>query len=303
MAILAFQKPDKVVMLEANDKFGKFEFRPLEPGFGVTIGNSLRRILLSSLEGFAINTVKISGVDYPVSARVPLLQSTLEGNELIWSIVDNGERYFIMAGSEGLIFRQFTQRTSGGNPTLYKKNTNTNLTKGSADAANSDDKYITPWEFAYAGEDGQANHKLTLTTKYGINRNFVINGETTPEASTAAASVLTYEYEAVHVNDNANFEEVVRLKYGSDKWLKFEVAAGTPRLVLTTDKNEASVFSWGFLQLEYRLLNSKATENEVTNLIKRHLKDEETYLYVTTPERLNAELYANSKGADYFARY
>lgn len=50
MAILAFQKPDKVVMLEANDKFGKFEFRPLEPGFGVTIGNALRRILLSSLE-------------------------------------------------------------------------------------------------------------------------------------------------------------------------------------------------------------------------------------------------------------
>ena len=52
MAILAFQKPDKVVMLEANDKFGKFEFRPLEPGFGITIGNSLRRILLSSLEGY-----------------------------------------------------------------------------------------------------------------------------------------------------------------------------------------------------------------------------------------------------------
>ena len=57
MAILAFQKPDKVVMLEANDKFGKFEFRPLEPGFGVTIGNALRRILLSSLEGYAINTI------------------------------------------------------------------------------------------------------------------------------------------------------------------------------------------------------------------------------------------------------
>ena len=64
MAILAFQKPDKVVMLEANDKFGKFEFRPLESGFGVTIGNALRRILLSSLEGFAINTIKIAGVEH-----------------------------------------------------------------------------------------------------------------------------------------------------------------------------------------------------------------------------------------------
>ena len=68
MAILAFQKPDKVVMLEANDRFGKFEFRPLEPGFGVTIGNSLRRILLSSLEGFAINTIRIQGVEHEFSS-------------------------------------------------------------------------------------------------------------------------------------------------------------------------------------------------------------------------------------------
>ena len=68
MAILAFQKPDKVVMLDSNDKFGKFEFRPLEPGFGVTIGNSLRRILLSSLEGFAINTIKIAGVEHEFSS-------------------------------------------------------------------------------------------------------------------------------------------------------------------------------------------------------------------------------------------
>ena len=68
MAILAFQKPDKVVMLEANDQFGKFEFRPLEPGFGVTIGNSLRRILLSSLEGYAINTIRIAGVEHEFSS-------------------------------------------------------------------------------------------------------------------------------------------------------------------------------------------------------------------------------------------
>ena len=68
MAILAFQKPDKVVMLEANEQYGKFEFRPLEPGFGVTIGNALRRILLSSLEGYAINTVRISGVEHEFSS-------------------------------------------------------------------------------------------------------------------------------------------------------------------------------------------------------------------------------------------
>ena len=68
MAILAFQKPDKVVMLEATEQYGKFEFRPLEPGFGVTIGNALRRILLSSLEGFAINTVRIAGVEHEFSS-------------------------------------------------------------------------------------------------------------------------------------------------------------------------------------------------------------------------------------------
>lgn len=62
MAILAFQKPEKVIMLEADNSFGKFEFRPLEPGYGQTIGNALRRILLSSLSGFAINSIKIDGV-------------------------------------------------------------------------------------------------------------------------------------------------------------------------------------------------------------------------------------------------
>ena len=63
MAILAFQKPDKVIMLEGTDTVGRFEFRPLEPGYATTIGNALRRILLSSLEGFAITSVRISGVD------------------------------------------------------------------------------------------------------------------------------------------------------------------------------------------------------------------------------------------------
>ncbi|OAV66249.1 DNA-directed RNA polymerase subunit alpha [Bacteroidales bacterium Barb6XT] len=64
MAILAFQKPDRVLMLEAGNFYGKFEFRPLEPGYGITIGNALRRILLSSLEGFAITSIKINGVGH-----------------------------------------------------------------------------------------------------------------------------------------------------------------------------------------------------------------------------------------------
>ena len=62
MAILAFQKPDKVIMLEGTETIGRFEFRPLEPGYGQTIGNALRRILLASLEGFAISQIQVSGV-------------------------------------------------------------------------------------------------------------------------------------------------------------------------------------------------------------------------------------------------
>ena len=78
MAILAFQKPDRVIMLEQDAKFGKFEFRPLEPGYGQTIGNALRRILLSSLEGFAITTVKIAGVDHEFSTIPGVMEDVTE---------------------------------------------------------------------------------------------------------------------------------------------------------------------------------------------------------------------------------
>ena len=78
MAILAFQKPEKVIMLESTSNFGKFEFRPLEPGFGLTIGNALRRILLSSLEGHAITTVKIAGVDHEFDAIPGVMEGMID---------------------------------------------------------------------------------------------------------------------------------------------------------------------------------------------------------------------------------
>ncbi|MBO7568312.1 MAG: DNA-directed RNA polymerase subunit alpha [Bacteroidales bacterium] len=78
MAILAFQKPDKVIMLEADEMYGKFEFRPLEPGFGITIGNALRRILLSSLEGFAITSIRIEGVDHEFSTIPGVIEDVTE---------------------------------------------------------------------------------------------------------------------------------------------------------------------------------------------------------------------------------
>ncbi|NOX47538.1 MAG: DNA-directed RNA polymerase subunit alpha [Chlorobi bacterium] len=78
MAILAFQKPDKVIMIETDEFIGTFEFRPLEPGFGITIGNSLRRILLSSLEGFAITSIKIEGVEQEFSTIKGIVEDVSE---------------------------------------------------------------------------------------------------------------------------------------------------------------------------------------------------------------------------------
>ena len=78
MPILEFQRPDKVTMIESDDKRGSFEFRPLEPGYGITIGNSLRRILLSSLEGFAITSVRIDGVDHEFSTIKGVMEDMTE---------------------------------------------------------------------------------------------------------------------------------------------------------------------------------------------------------------------------------
>ena len=78
MAILNFQKPDKVIMIESSDYEGRFEFRPLEPGYGLTVGNALRRVLLSSLEGFAITSVKIEGVEHEFSTIPGIVEDVTE---------------------------------------------------------------------------------------------------------------------------------------------------------------------------------------------------------------------------------
>ncbi|WP_456438517.1 DNA-directed RNA polymerase subunit alpha [Psychroserpens sp.] len=78
MAILNFQKPDKVIMIDSTEFEGKFEFRPLEPGFGLTVGNALRRVLLSSLEGFAITSIRIEGVDHEFSTIAGVVEDVTE---------------------------------------------------------------------------------------------------------------------------------------------------------------------------------------------------------------------------------
>lgn len=78
MSILAFQKPDRVIMHKDTDSYGLFEFRPLEKGYGLTIGNSLRRILLSSLEGYAITSVKINSVDHEFSSVKGVVEDVMD---------------------------------------------------------------------------------------------------------------------------------------------------------------------------------------------------------------------------------
>lgn len=78
MAILNFQKPDKVIMIDSTEFEGKFEFRPLEPGYGLTVGNALRRVLLSSLEGFAITSIRVEGVDHEFSTIAGVVEDVTE---------------------------------------------------------------------------------------------------------------------------------------------------------------------------------------------------------------------------------
>ena len=78
MAILNFQKPDKLIMVESTDFEGRFEFRPLEPGYGLTVGNALRRVLLSSLEGYAITSLRIEGIEHEFSTIKGVVEDVTE---------------------------------------------------------------------------------------------------------------------------------------------------------------------------------------------------------------------------------
>ena len=121
MAILAFQKPDKVIMLDADEFQGKFEFRPLEPGYGITVGNALRRILLSSLEGFAITAIKIDGIDHEFASIPGVIEDV---TNIILNLkqvrfkqkieeVENEKVTMIVAGTEVFKAGDFSKSLSG----------------------------------------------------------------------------------------------------------------------------------------------------------------------------------------------
>jgi len=120
MGILAFQKPDKVIMHKDTEFFGQFEFRPLEKGYGVTIGNSLRRILLSSLEGYAITSVKITGVDHEFSTVKGVIEDV---TDMIMNLkqvrfkrivdgIDNEKVYINIKGQEQFVAGEIGKHTN-----------------------------------------------------------------------------------------------------------------------------------------------------------------------------------------------
>jgi DNA-directed RNA polymerase subunit alpha len=120
MGILAFQKPDKVIMHKDTEFFGQFEFRPLEKGYGVTIGNSLRRILLSSLEGYAITSVKITGVEHEFSTVKGVIEDV---TEIVMSLkqvrfkrlvdgIDNEKIYINIKGQEQFLAGEIGKHTN-----------------------------------------------------------------------------------------------------------------------------------------------------------------------------------------------
>jgi len=195
-------------------------------------------------------TITMDAVNYDVTVRVPLQQVALQGTELVWSVVDGGKRYFIMAKSDGLVYREYSLR----NATLYKQNTTTVLIKGAYDASNSKTEYITPWTFTYP-DKAKHPEQIELSAASPISKSFAILTETTPGVG-ASASTLSFKLVHANTNDNANYEEKVKLQYGSNKWLKFD--GGALRLTDPERESEAdaTIFSWSFLQQEYNLLNN-----------------------------------------------
>ena len=216
---------------------------------GITLSTKAQNAEGDNLDTLTVTSaVTIDEVSYPITAKVPLIQTDLTGDELIWSAIHpvSGKRFFITIESGALAFRNFDLNSS-----RWQRNKQ-ELKKGSKDANNSDKQYITPWKFEYNKDDAS---QLALKTEYGVNRYFKIFSETTPgvsEMNALDSAFLTYEYEHVYTNDNGNIEEQVKLKYGSGKWLKF---TGTS-LTLVDTKEEGTVFSWAYLSQEYQLLNN-----------------------------------------------
>jgi len=199
MAILAFQRPEKVLMLEADQFSGKFEFRPLEPGYGITVGNALRRILLSSLEGYAFTSIKISGVEHEF-ATIPGVKEDVTN---------------IILNLKQVRLKQIVEGTESETVTVKVKNTDV-LKAGDLSNGMSAFDVLNP-DLVICHMDSSASFDITLTINKG--RGYVPaeeNRNPNAEVTTIAIdSIFTpirnvkYAVEPYRVEQRTDYEKLV----------------------------------------------------------------------------------------------
>lgn len=199
MSILAFQKPDKVIMLDASDNFGKFEFRPLEPGFGITIGNALRRILLSSLEGYALTSLKIDGVKHEFDTIPGVIEDVTN----------------IILNLKQVRFKQIVEESESEKITVNVSNSEV-LAAGDLDKSLSGFKVLNP-ELVICNMDPSASFRMELTI--GKGRGYVPADEqelnTTDIDVIAIDSIYTpiknvkYSIENYRVEQKTDYEKLI----------------------------------------------------------------------------------------------
>lgn len=199
MAILAFQRPEKVIMLESDQFSGKFEFRPLEPGYGITVGNALRRILISSLEGFAFTSVKISGVEHEF-ATIPGVM------EDVTNIILNLKQVRLKQIVEGA--ENETVRISVKNQEVLKA--------GDLHAGMSSFDVLNP-DLVICHMDSSANFEMTLTINKGrgyvpAEENRVANADVTVipiDSIYTPIRNVKYSVENFRVEQKTDYEKLI----------------------------------------------------------------------------------------------
>ena len=199
MAIVAFQRPEKVLMLEADQFSGKFEFRPLEPGYGITVGNALRRILISSLEGFAFTSVKISGVEHEF-ATIPGVM------EDVTNIILNLKQVRLKQIVEGA--ENETVRISVKNQEVLKA--------GDLHAGMSSFDVLNP-DLVICHMDSSANFEMTLTINKGrgyvpAEENRVANADVTVipiDSIYTPIRNVKYSVENFRVEQKTDYEKLI----------------------------------------------------------------------------------------------
>ncbi len=199
MAILAFQKPDKVIMLASDQRLGKFEFRPLEPGYGTTIGNALRRILLSSLEGFAITSVKMDGVDHEFSTIKGVVEDVTE-------IILNLKQVRFKKKTDDAESEKFTLAVSGKEQ----------FTAGDLGDALNDFEVLNPeLVICHMEKDVKLNMELTLETGRGYvpaEENKGLNpviGVIAMDSIFTPVKNVTFHVEDYRVEQKTDYEKLV----------------------------------------------------------------------------------------------